>query len=999
MELHGLKPSVVLELSRDALAQDGLSARSAQHVLLDPHVFAPTPARAVPMAAGGALPLLSATLRARSLPTPVQARVQPAAQSASPFPLLNYERLPRLNLEPLGTVKSNFARLEGIPPGVNVVVNGVMVSVTGPEGQVYVEPGRVVVFTRDGTLLALGQVEKGGRYQVLERALTRNLEQWNFEGPHGTFQFELVRLSQVPDKPYITVQRLKNSSWVHVAGQWYQADGDGTVQVGPLEPGVYAVLVADRSGVLYANFDAAAPGDTLQGAFNYAGGWGYYGWYSGKSVEVRRAFIDVVDEFGFGDSPSISKVRKIQVLDTFQSSESPLGRKGPGRQLDTFLWDDQLALTPVKMTVREVFTAADRAWKHLRPVAEDTFTVDAQGSVFNTRIRVYDFFTVQDRVNHPASWVVLDVFRVDDLPTHARTKQTVYEQFRFTDAGSSTLRHFRKGDGFLFQDLSQRVNASRFAQDVFTVMDSKVQSLLALLGEDRFAVTDSALARPASLRVWDSLLLVDLFGSVRNQRVRASDVLELVDRVLSAPPWRSRVLDTLLVRDHLSLTMLGPTQPPGDVYLPGPGTVPPGPVPPGADVIRSGVRAALDRFFLREEVVPELPRPDDEAPMLVERASLERYLRRPDELHVRERGILTRQLYAQDRFTMEEHAALPQPVSFAPSGLKLVKIGEYRFRPELRLAKGLSGVMHAAYLRDAGGLYLATSQQDGTWQGVTARLVTSTDPVHARSVAVAEHGGSVYTGYALVRGDFTELRVFKDGTPFWTRTVNMPDGDLQLASDERYAGSRGRLLVGYLESPTRLAVQDVTNGLLTRHDTVFRARLDQVAVAHGQVTWVMADLERPNVRSLFQTEGLVRVERRDRRTLRLTPTGGRVVAQTLRPAVGDTLSLHARPRKGAVEPVRAGLAGEDELTLTARPVRGRLIAAVATADTRDALMQGLTLRGARLVSSTLRPQVQDTRAVRVRALDSAAEPVAVPTQDGETLSPNITLIGGRYERK
>ena len=222
MELYGLKPGVVrpfvpsqMPVSRRKPKVTGLVTKTLLTRPLTQVTGTPIPFPEVQLPFGFATERpLGGTLLGDLLSAEEKG-------AASAMQLVTREPLPTLNLKDIGTFKSGYARLEGFTAGLSVIVNGQLRWISSNGGSVYVSAGRVVVYAQNGALVASGNVVRGHIYQVLELALTKPVERWDFEGPHEEFQFQLTRMSQAPGS-YIQVDRLKNSSYVHANGVWYQ---------------------------------------------------------------------------------------------------------------------------------------------------------------------------------------------------------------------------------------------------------------------------------------------------------------------------------------------------------------------------------------------------------------------------------------------------------------------------------------------------------------------------------------------------------------------------------------------------------------------------------------------------------------------------------------------------------------------------------------------------------------------------------------------------------
>lgn len=913
-------------------------------------------------------------------------------------------------------VSSYNVYLHGLAPYLNIYVDGILAWVTGPSGDtVILTPGQYTITRQNDEVVAYGRGVMGRRYEIYQRATVVDGEEFPLHGHKVLYQFELTRQSQSPGE-YLNLERLKNDSWVHVAGEWHQADNDGKAQIGPLPPGTYGVMVADRDGVIYAYYNQAVPGDKLLGAFNFSSGYGYYGWYSGKGFEIRKVFIDVLEEVVASELPSILKIHQILREETLQVQTTPRGTKSPAVQRETFGADDPMSYQRVKTLVLEIFNQVDTAWKHLTPFSLESLVVsDAVQDIYNTYKLAVEQILVKDTSNRPASWLVLDVFNTEDPLTKQNTKTTAYEFLGFEDTGKTTFRQVVREEKLTLDSLGIRTRLGRFALDQFVLEDQKVQTLLALYGEDYVHLTDQLSWQLASYTLRETFYGQDSATHSNVQKRGFEDIL--VEMRRTSVPKSFIQQEYVQQQEQLILALLNvPTQfpnppHPNQVYLPGVGFYPPlNSIQPGDPLKRPAFPTGYVKYNNRkvqenlevQDLIPDNNRNQpDVAAQFEEVAKFERFYRRTQSIQTQDRGVFEREVSAEDLFTVDDTGTLPTKTTFAPSGVQYTPLDVYQQRPEIVLQEDNQGTIHVAYIRASGGVYVARAGEGNVWDGVTAVKVLDTGENEVRWLSLAFDKDNLPLIGVLKTDGYHAYRIQNLlSTPAAAECAfQMGAKTGVLASTHRYNGTRGStyLFYGWDNNQSGYRVIEGWNIGQMEHKTFpERVRLDHVSHNNGTLLVEHYTPDNPLGRSLFYR---VQAPQQATDTLQTGLKARDGILRQIRTPGGfeETVSLSFTAIKGHLQERLRPAEPEEELTTQFKALMGRL-GQDPRAETQDTLLTTFTPTQAHYRALRVAGALDDT-VTRTFQIQTMAYRLAVQGGSTEdTLSTGLTVTSGYLER-
>lgn len=992
MEPYGLRPHVVAALARIDLEL------GAQLVVSEQPAEAIASTRYLPVATGRALPLSLA---------PGHEHVTLATLAEQPgrgLVAVDRDRpRPTVNVQDDGPDPSPFAVALGVPQGAAVIVAGVIYAHGDHLGRMIVPPGRVVVADRFGRLLAAGHLRGGRAYRLGKESLVKPIERGRVMGPDVRLEFQLTFLEHDPAGEAITVERLKNRSWVAVDGVWHRADSEGRVVV-PVSPGEHTVVVADRHGTIYAEYFGAEPGDTLLGAFNFSQGYGYYGFYSGKAFAVLQSFIDVFDALKASDERILFRIRALMRDEQLLGLEDTYVSKSPRPVSDTLWLEESASWALVKFTLYDEFYLSAHGSQPFSGVESDEVTLVTNYEYYNTSKWAEDFVVFLDANNRPANWIVLDLFGFTELASYSRTRTTVYDGAVLSDS-KQMLRLNRRTELLAYGEEILWQNLSRKGIDTVQLTDQRAQSLIGITATDLIGTHDRVWQSLTALRASELVYLRDAYlrkaaafvvddeAHVSDHRLATTELLatELVEAGTRATLWSLGTPFGLVLFAGLVVFDQGQ-------YLPSRGAYGDVELRQGGLLLREYVHGPGDAV---EEGVGVLSDGILSETGFLEHAST----RRSDAVGLEERHVLERELRILEVFSLEDQASIPDTSTyFSIVNIKATRMAPMLYRLEYRLLKERDGRAAMVYLTKGGDVMLVRAGPDGRWTGQPAVRLLSGLPSSAGYLDVAPgrgdelyfcyHQDTVVWIYHYAPGKGAQLVTTRTGVePALASTYpDTPYGHVVLAYRRTSEPRRIRWEV----VAQHAGADPFPHGQTGFVDFSDRLRIDQFENSQGQLVVVAYNHDHPTDRTLFHRLGAVRHvgEHLHEETPEMTVVGEPLtVALTVEEALeeeagsGESMLLDHVPANQELqrEEFAAGWGGvQREVVMLA--LREKTIEQLG--------IGGVTVENLP-VPVALRETIHQTVTWRLRAI-----PREVPaTVTSEALTETIQFPGGEYERR
>ena len=976
MEPYTLKPAVVSTPTRVVFLSDPLSSR---------------------FLASGFFPNRVSSFR---LPGSSNLASAPAQDLTPQFSIAKTLKGHTLNLLPLelepfgftdlgaGLTRTNVVRIEGLPSGWGVYLNGQLTSVTDYSGVLYMPPGRALI-SKNGRALAFDTLVGGRVYLGGEVALGRPLEYFQGES-FSNAELGLLNFVTNDASNVLKLERLKNKSWVSVNKTWYQADTEGEVSVA-LPVGSYQVLVTDRLGQAYAYYPSAQPGDLLRTSFRYSAGYAYYGFYSGKTAAGTITVDDknALDSISVTDLMTVKKFKNTESLDNIILVDTPRGSKSPAKTQDNFSSIHGTHGLPIIKD--EPYYAIDYGKPPVHnKLYEDFFWNLNFINLFNTRKKIEEFVTLSDSSNRPASRTELDVINESALGVWGRLRTRLSDLVYPVDNGSITLRQTRLRDVLTLVESGSYINLAKWIKEIIMVDDPRVSSFVSFLAFETFRFFDSASNTPAGFYLRDYLYHYEALTFPEQAHFKNQESFKVLD---SKVGWLRSTFseDSLLTKTSADLLSYGAPYAFPDLFKFNAHEWQPGKAS-REDLEVTLASAGSQSLYTVAEALLFNEADKNNTPYEAEASLSEQvYLsfaktKKTDEVTLSERPVLTRSFTAYESFNTQDKHAFPTDIALGLQGIAMRELFPYNHAPEVVWTKNDVGKNYAAYISRAGSVFITESNADGSWTNTQGWRALEGAPNEYRQIAAAAtRGNELY--FAVEKQVANQPRIYvyqwdhvlKQASP----VESFPGSHPVLAATHRYS-PYGQVVIAFLtpnsSSTRRLIYRSVMASRhpfaqeITGQEGPFAEgfRLDQAAVGNGQLI-LIGDIYRENPPV------------RKGRTWHLKLISDR--------GVKDRLDL-VQKFQGRYEPIVTEIKLKEPLAHNARIIAGDYD--LDKSRVRDALVYSkLRLNG--LYQPHTPPELElDRLTAQQKFSTGRLVPVQEKTQTADTLSTDQTFRAGRY---